>query len=221
VKRRRHNPWYTAAESEAEAIERAEVVKLKGAEALDAALATAVRFRDLVQAKAYLDVGANPDWKDALNTTVLDHAITSHRLEFVVTLLTAGADPNLRTGLGTPLTLTIYEEQWDMMHALLDAGADVNAIGTIRSTALHVVVQYSPDLDRVKLLLKHGANVNAKDAEGLTPLDWAERNKDMAIIRLLKAAGAMSGSTIDAVHPKEQKGKVKVRRVRVAGQKSS
>jgi ankyrin repeat protein len=182
------NPHYAHARDEIDAQQRAAAAKAQGQLALDDALDTAIRFRDTLYAKALLEVGANPNTKDANKASVLGHAISSKHIDSVDLLLLHGADPNLRTGLGTPLTLTIYEQEWDMMRRLLDAGADVNATGTIRATALHVVVKHARDPKLVTLLLQHGANVGAKDAEGLSPLDWAERHRLTRIVRLLKAA---------------------------------
>jgi ankyrin repeat protein len=40
------------------------------------------------------------------------------------------------------------------------------------------------------VLIDHGADVNAKDASGITPLHWATTNQQKKVIELLKAAGA-------------------------------
>lgn len=45
-------------------------------------------------------------------------------------------------------------------------------------------------LEIVKLLIAHGANVNALDEEGLTPLDIAFFDKNNQMIKLLKKYGA-------------------------------
>lgn len=48
----------------------------------------------------------------------------------------------------------------------------------------------SRDPDRVKLVIDAGANVNARDAGGFSPLDTAARNRAPTIIEMLIAAGA-------------------------------
>lgn len=201
MKKIRPNPFYTHANGERDAQARAEAVAQKGQDELNGFLDTAIRYRDDLQAAALLTAGGNPNTKDGNNVSVLGHAISSKHLKSVELLLSKGADPDLRTGLGNPLSLTIYSEQWDMMRLLLKAGVDVNAIGSIRSTALHVMVEFARDAKLVKLLLEQGAEVNARDAEGLTPLDWAERNGDKAIVRLLKAAGAKPSVKVKATKP--------------------
>jgi ankyrin repeat protein len=207
MKIQKSNPYYDHAKSEADARQKARAVAEQGQTTLDDALDTAIRYRDSLQAKALLDLGANPNTKDINNASALGHAIASKNLESVDMLLTYGADPNLRTDLGTPLTLAIYEEQWDMMHRLLRSGADVNAIGTIRSTPLHIITKYARDPKLVKLLLEHGANVHARDAEGLTALDWAKREKNEPAIRLLQRAAGQTEA-----NPKKRPGRKRQRR---------
>ena len=46
------------------------------------------------------------------------------------------------------------------------------------------------DTELVKLLLKHGAAVNATNAEGRTSLWYAEMAKRPGIVQLLEQAGA-------------------------------
>ena len=40
------------------------------------------------------------------------------------------------------------------------------------------------------MLIDNGADVNAKDKDGITALKWATPNKHTAVIALLRAAGA-------------------------------
>jgi ankyrin repeat protein len=113
--------------------------------------------------------------------------VRNRQLEAVELLLRSGANPNLTTGLATPLINSIYSEAWDVMHLLLKSRANVNVVGTNKATALHVAVKHKCDASLVKLLLKHGADRFRKDIEGLTPLDWAKRNADKVIIRTLES----------------------------------
>jgi ankyrin repeat protein len=45
-------------------------------------------------------------------------------------------------------------------------------------------------LDRVRLLLAHGADPNLADIEGKTPLMLAQENKRPGVVALLRQAGA-------------------------------
>jgi ankyrin repeat protein len=79
----------------------------------------------------------------------------------------------------------------DYLGQLLDSGADPNAIDFAGWTALHFSAQRQ---DRVQLLtiLKAGANVDAQDKHGNTPLWRAvfSYRGDATAIHILKAAGA-------------------------------
>jgi len=181
---------YRLADSEVDARNRALALRAQGKRRLDDALDTAVRYRDLVQAEALLDAGANPNTKDSNCVSVLGHAIMSHCVPMVKLLVSRGVDPNMRTGLVTPLILCVYEEEWNMLRSLLNGGANVNGTGTIRSTALHAAVKYGRKRSVVALLLKYGARILATDGERMTPLDHALRNGDNAMIALLRSASS-------------------------------
>ncbi|KAJ2990388.1 hypothetical protein NUW58_g2975 [Xylaria curta] len=74
--------------------------------------------------------------------------------------------------------------------ALLDDGADINAIDIIGgSTALSIATWLSFD-DVVQLLIQQGADVNQRDRRGWTPLHIAARYGYRRIIELLVTNGA-------------------------------
>jgi uncharacterized protein len=52
-----------------------------------------------------------------------------------------------------------------------EAGVDINAVNNTGQTALHIAAQASDGI--VKYLAEHGANLDAKDKQGRTPLDTA------------------------------------------------
>lgn len=61
--------------------------------------------------------------------------------------------------------------------------------GTLSFTPLHWAT-YKSAADGVELLLKAGANVDAKDSRGRTPLDWAAYLGDLPVARMLIKMGA-------------------------------
>ena len=86
---------------------------------------------------------------------------------------------------------------------LLDNRVDPDAATPEGQTSLHWVA-HGPHVDVARLLVRHGANVNARDAAGRTPLDWAERTlagaadaedlrRARALVELLRQAGATPG----------------------------
>ena len=75
------------------------------------------------------------------------------------------------------------------VRALLERDADVNALGTYDTPALHWVVRVQ-DRATAGLLLDAGADPNLPDRHGIVPLHLAIENGDRATVDLLLAAGA-------------------------------
>lgn len=67
-------------------------------------------------------------------------------------------------------------EQW------LDEGADVN------QELVNAII--GKDAERVRVLIKKGADVNARDSGGFSPLDTAARNRIASLVEVLLDAGA-------------------------------
>ncbi|MBP8000461.1 MAG: ankyrin repeat domain-containing protein [Chloroflexi bacterium] len=91
----------------------------------------------------------------------------------------------------TPLQLACYFNHEALALFLLDQGADVtlvsqNALGL---QALHAAATHgNPVL--IKALLDRGADANARQASGSTPLDAARENEDVSLAELLQQYGA-------------------------------
>ena len=108
-----------------------------------------------------------------------------------------GADPNLKGGFQTPLHTVVltredlFEEDNGpaIVKALLKAGAHVSSTGTgfaREQTPLHIAARLQ-NAKAVRILLEAGAKVMPRDANGKTPLDYAEA---APVIELLKSYGA-------------------------------
>ena len=124
-------------------------------------LMRASKALDIQVMKALLDYRADPSRALANGTTTLSVALT---------------------GRGAR-ALTPETPMYQAVKLLLDRGADVNAAGANGSTLLH------QSLDRgaafVRLLVEHGAKLDAKDSSGRTPLDIA-----LGVAPAAPAAGA-------------------------------
>jgi len=78
----------------------------------------------------------------------------------------------------------------DRVRALLDFGADVNAVTTDKRTPLmHAAQTSNGNGDALMLLLDAGSDVNARDQFGRTALFWAARGADAERIRILIERG--------------------------------
>ena len=82
------------------------------------------------------------------------------------------------------------------MAALLDAGFDVNALNESHETVLHHCCA-NDRLRSAQFLVSRGAALNMADANGATPLDWAERYASLNYRAWLAHAG---GRTRESIH---------------------
>lgn len=153
-----------------------------------------------------LDRGANPNMqlffrpanlKGSTNTrgsTPLIRASANADLEMVKLLLERGADVNLimadrQTPVMAVLAGRASEPQaLQIIQVLHDAGADINVIALINhreesrgGTALHYAVRKRYK-EVIKKLAEWGIDMNAKDQDGLTALDYTQSRGFMAFM---------------------------------------
>ncbi|CAM9967731.1 unnamed protein product [Ectocarpus sp. 6 AP-2014] len=151
--------------------------------------------------------GADLDWHEEAGATPLFRAVQWRYLEAVKALLAAGANPsisgNSETVLFASISSEINEIDWDVLLALLESGAKVNAANDDSDTPLHAAAKCHPwavdalvrlgakvvpdsngrtplhaacsfhNLETVAALLTHGPAINALDQNGNTPLHMA------------------------------------------------
>ncbi len=91
----------------------------------------------------------------------------------------------------SPLGLASFFGQKDAVELLLEQGAEVNAasLNAQRVMPLHSAVA-GQHVEIAKLLLEHGALVNAEQEGGFTPLHGACQNGQPEMVRLLLDFGA-------------------------------
>jgi uncharacterized protein len=124
-------------------------------------------------------------------------AIEQHDASRVKALLAGGADPNEPQaqwpGL-RPLHVAINELAerggLDVLMALLEHGADVNAWNVGRDVTPLLVAVFEGQQAAVEVLLKAGADANVRSSEGDTPLRACAAVGDLGIASLLLGAGA-------------------------------
>ena len=94
--------------------------------------------------------------------------------DLVITLLTRGANPNVKqTALGTtPLHYMAARSELKAVNALLADGADPNAADDGLETPLHWTVRHRAGVRVIEALVKHGADPTLEDGEGKSPVEY-------------------------------------------------
>jgi ankyrin repeat protein len=118
-------------------------------------------------------------------------AIHGH-VEVVKAIVTKGESVDCRTKDGfTPLHLAVKFAKLELVECLLGLGANLQ-LNAIKGgeTALHLATLVDKGEDCVNLLIKSGADVDAVDRSGETPLHYACRANNIKAVRLLLEDGA-------------------------------
>ncbi|HXQ70337.1 MAG TPA: ankyrin repeat domain-containing protein [Pyrinomonadaceae bacterium] len=117
--------------------------------------------------------------------------------EMIWDLINAGAKINLRDHGGDTALISAAEiDNVEALKVLLDAGAKVNETNNDGETALIAAAQ-NDLVHNVRALILAGADVNARDKEGKSALMYALDDNHKAVVRLLKAHGAIEFEALE------------------------
>jgi uncharacterized protein len=167
-----------------------------------------VSLRDAPAIRSLLAAGANANAR-IYHETALMLAVKNADVETVRSLLAKGADPNARDELGIPiLIMAVRGEATDtldktastvslqtpahpeIVRALLAGRANVNAASRYNHVTPLMIAGGLGQTDIVRLLLVHGAHVNARNSGRSTALDYAQNYEHRDVAELLKQFGA-------------------------------
>jgi uncharacterized protein len=158
------------------------------------------------------------EWVDFTGQTPFIRAAQSADVPVMRLLLSKGADPRLTTFNGTTALMAAAGVNWvagqtysesparwlEAVQLCLELGGEVNAANEMGLAAVHGAANRGSD-DIIELLARHGARLDLADAQGRTPIAWAEgvflatnspvaKPSTIALLKRLLADGATAAS---------------------------
>ena len=105
--------------------------------------------------------------------TAISWAAARGDVAAIKVLLRYGADANMYSlSRMVPLHFAARARTCDPIRALLRGGAEVDFRSDCFQTALHHAAAYQDDESYIECLVEAGADINARDADGYSPLIW-------------------------------------------------
>ena len=134
-----------------------------------------------------LEAGADARSNNRAGWSVIHHAISRGHMSIVEMLLNHGNGllESLDSDGCTPLLFAIHSEQFEIVHFLLDRGANALATTEDGSTALMRACQRGADLRLVRRLLSAGVPVDARDKYLCTALHYAANRGNIEATQVL------------------------------------
>ncbi|MEK4666339.1 ankyrin repeat domain-containing protein [Niallia sp. FSL R7-0271] len=146
--------------------------------------------------KLLIENGADVNIQDNMKNNPFLYAGAEGYLEIVKLTINAGADPKLVNRFGGTALIPASEHGYvDVIKELLDnTDIDVNHVNNLGWTAMLEAIVLSDggenQQETIQLLIKHGADVNIPDSNGVTPLQHAKELGFTEIKDILIDAGA-------------------------------
>ena len=184
-------------------LEKGADAKAAGPEDTDA-LQMAAQKGDAEMIRLLLKSGCDPKRQDQGGFSALIYATFDPDQERVPVLLAAGSNVNaVNTFSGavkngpinmvhmSPLFLSAPAAPPATIETLLKAGAHPDEADQRKLTPLmYAILTDEPRLDTIRELIDAHADVNAKDTNGESVMDWALKYRNPEVVAILKAAGA-------------------------------
>jgi ankyrin repeat protein len=169
------------------------------ARTIDADLRAAAERNDLAAFEALLRQGADVNARDAQQDSAFLLAARNGHAAIVRAALAAGADLRALNRYGsTALMGPAYRGHVETVRVLLATDIDIHHVNNLGWTAVLEAIALGTDgpahRDIVRMLIARGSDVNARDREGASALQLAERKGQAEVARMLRGAGAVTPS---------------------------
>ena len=200
----------------------ANLLNAKGGTSQATALTYAVDKSHVDISRVLLRAGADPSIVDMNGNSALHIAAARGEVNIVKDILELSSGKNLLNARGgswqgTPLACAVDESQTDVVHLLLDAGADPTILTGKGSSALHLAAILG-QVDVVKEILRFHSIEDLLNARGgpsqVTPLAYAVSQSHADAVHLLLEAGAdpsiTNGDGDSALHQAATAGQVEI-----------
>jgi ankyrin repeat protein len=146
-----------------------------------------VRLREYPPERRFITPLGSLSWVDFTGQTPFLRAALAGDVTLMRLLLARGADPNIATFAGTtPLMAAagvnwVFNQTFDegpeallaAVDLCLELGNDVDATNSMGVRAIHGAANRGSN-EIIELLAEHGARLDVADAQGRTPIAWAE-----------------------------------------------
>lgn len=148
-----------------------------------------------------IEAGGEPNARDTRGRRAVHLASMGNHVKVLVQLWRAKADLAAADAHGeTALHTASRRARIEATTWLLDHGLNVNVLNAARQTPMHVLADQGPNAAEwdaalaaaAELLLRRGADPTRRDANGLTPLDYAQRHGHTKLIAVLTRKGGAS-----------------------------
>jgi len=149
------------------------------------------KFKEMIEAQTAKGLNPVDAFKPKPTDTELFEAVRGCDFNAVYKRLENGGDACSVDWAGyTPLHYAASKKEFDIALLLLDRGADVNAKTRDQEVAVISQAVLFGDKRMVELMIAEGADVNAVDKTGFSPLHYAARINNPEFVSMLLEAGA-------------------------------
>lgn len=157
-------------------------------------LLVAILKKDTATAALLLEKGANPNVKNNYGETPIMLAAKNNDIVLVKLLVAKGVSINSKDGKGNPVLIeAVNKNSPEFVRYLIENGATVNVRDmwmNKEKTALMIAIENYASIETIDLMVAKGADLNAKDSDGNTPLMIAVERNNVPAVKLLVEKGA-------------------------------